>query len=80
MGIELYEPDPQQMSPIATLATSNVGRWSGGTGGFGTLQFRNVLVYVVVPPTSPSFVYRNYTATTVLTQRRLDRGAQMERR
>jgi len=68
-GSSTTNPTPQQMSPIATLATSNVGTVSGGTGGFGTPPASVTSSwYVVVPPASPSFVFiGNYTATTVLT-------------
>ena len=68
-GSSTTNPSPQQMSPIATLATSNVGTVSGGTGGFGTPPASVTSSwYVVVPPASPSFVFiGNYTTTVVLT-------------
>jgi hypothetical protein len=68
-GSSTTNPTPQQMSPIATLATSNVGTVNGGTIGFGTPPASVTSSwYVVVPPASPSFVFiGNYTATTVLT-------------
>ena len=68
-GSSTTNPTPQQMSPIATLATSNVGTLNGGTIGFGTPPASVTSSwYVVVPPASPSFVFiGNYTATTVLT-------------
>jgi hypothetical protein len=60
---------PQQMSPIATLATSYAGSLNGGTGGQGTPpSFQGTAWYVVVPPASPTFVFiGNYTTTVVLT-------------
>ena len=60
---------PQQMSPIATLATSYAGSLNGGTGGQGTPpSFQGTARYVVVPPASPTFVFiGNYTTTVVLT-------------
>jgi len=68
-GSSTTNPTPQQMSPIATLATSYAGSLNGGTGGQGTPpSFQGTAWYVVVPPASPTFVFiGNYTTTVVLT-------------
>jgi hypothetical protein len=68
-GSSTTNPTYQQMSPIATLATSYAGSLNGGTGGQGTPpSFQGTAWYVVVPPASPTFVFiGNYTTTVVLT-------------
>jgi hypothetical protein len=68
-GSSTTNPTPQQMSPIATLATSGVGTLSGGTGGAGTPPAAvTTSWYVVVPAASDTFVLvGNYTTSASLT-------------
>lgn len=68
-GSSTSNPTAQQMSPIATLATSSVGTLNGGTGGQGTPPASvTTSWYVVVPAASDTFVLAgNYTTSTSLT-------------